>query len=103
MEIFDIQALSQELLESLPYDGEVVLYDDGSIAYLSQGSMTQAEFNGEVKRIGYINLSRDYWHDTMLEYDCNFDTITDDLKEDLLEHFNDTITVMVEQHLSDDY
>lgn len=100
---FDIQALSQELLDSLPYDGEVVLYNDGTLSYLSQGSMTQAEFDGEVRRFGYFNLSRDYWHEVMLDYDCTFDTITDDLKEDLLEHFNDTIAVTVDQNLNDGY
>lgn len=102
MKQFNIQELSQELLESLPFDGESVLYNDGTLAYLSQGSMTQKEFDEDVKRIGHFNLSRSYWNDTMLEYDCNYDTITDDLKEDLLEHFNEAITEAIDCYINED-
>lgn len=87
MKHIDIDKIALELVSDVPFNGEAVLYNDGSLAYMSQGGMTQAEFDGEVKRLGAFNLSRDYF----MDYVNDFDSPTDDEKEALYEYFVDEI------------
>lgn len=100
MNNIDIEKIALELVDSLPYELEAVLYDSGVIAYLSQGGMTPLEFNFEVKRIGVYNLSRDHWNDFFNDYECDFDYITLELKEDLIEHFTQQIEHDIEMFLA---
>lgn len=87
-----------ELAQSIPYEGIGTIYNDGSIAYLSQGSMTRQEFDGETTRVAEINLSSAYWQESFEVWglDINdFDENSSDYKE-LLEEIIETIESLID-------
>lgn len=73
MKNYNLEEIALEALESIPYGLDLVLYDDGTTAYLDHSGMTRWEFEGEVKRIARIDLSREHWIDTFLNYDLDID------------------------------
>lgn len=99
MRNFKINELARELVSEVPFELEAVLYSDGSLAYLSQGSMTQAELNGSHKRIASFTLSRDYFN----EWINDFDAITSDEKEALHEYFTDQIVRALDEFYNNNY
>ena len=87
MRNFKIDELAHELTNEVPFELEAVLYSDGSLAYVSQGGMTQNEFNGFAERIASFSLSRDHFSDWIKD----FDDITDDEEEVLHGYFTDEL------------
>ena len=93
MKNFKIDELARELTSEVPLNLEAVLYSDGSLSYMLQGSMSQAEFNGRVERIASFNLSYEMFSDWVED----FDNISDDEKEALHEYFADKLAYSLDE------
>lgn len=89
----NIEAIVNEAANTIPYELNMVIYDNGTVAYLSQNSYTAEEFNNETKRVATLDLSRVYWLDTFLDNEINIDSFNpQECNQDFITYLKESLT-----------